>query len=68
MCRSNQDVFYNVLLLRSDDPGVQENAASALESLALDNEENQNAIREAGAIPLLTKLLSSDVPNVQHNA
>lgn len=36
-------------------------AADALRALALNNEANKTAIREAWAVPLLVKLLSSEV-------
>ena len=52
--------------LYSDDPRLQDSAASTILDLAYNNQENQKAIREAGAISLLTKLLSSDVTDVQY--
>ena len=36
-------------------------AADALRALAMSNEANKSAIREAWAVPLLVKLLGSDV-------
>ena len=42
-------------------------AAGALQSLAVD-EDNQKKIKSLGAIPLITKLLSSRTPEVQSNA
>lgn len=36
-------------------------AADALRALAMNNEANKTAIREAWAVPLLVKLLSSEV-------
>ena len=68
MCRSNQGVIYNVLLLSSTDTSVQLRAAVTLCNLASNNQENQNSIRLAGAIPHLTNLLSSDDPRVQYIA
>ena len=65
LCRSNQGVFYNVLLLNSDNPRVQLRAARTLANRAKHNQEYKNAIREAGAIPPLTNLLSSGDTYVQ---
>jgi hypothetical protein len=42
---------------------VKAKAAGALQSLAVD-EENQKKIKSLGAIPLITKLLSSRTPEV----
>ena len=39
-----------------------------LSNLAKNNQENQYAIRVAGAIPPLTNLLSSDDPHIQQYA
>ncbi len=42
--------------------GVTAAAADALRALAMSNEANKTAIREAWAVPLLVKLLGSEVP------
>ncbi len=41
--------------------GVTAAAADALRALAMSNEANKTAIREAWAVPLLVKLLGSEV-------
>lgn len=41
--------------------GVTAAAADALRALAMNNEANKTAIREAWAVPLLVKLLGSEV-------
>ena len=41
--------------------GVTAAAADALRAIAMNNEANKTAIREAWAVPLLVKLLGSEV-------
>ena len=55
-------------LLKSDKPGVQEQAGKALHVLAIGSEQNQDAMIAAGAVPLLVALLRSDKPAVQERA
>ena len=55
------------MLLSDKDRHVKAKAAGALQSLAVD-EDNQKKIKSLGAIPLITKLLSSRTPEVQSNA
>ncbi|MBC61332.1 MAG: hypothetical protein CMP11_02665 [Zetaproteobacteria bacterium] len=59
-CRCDQTYFSNLPLLSSNDSGVQQSAARNLAFLSRNNQENQNAIRQAGAIPRLVTLLESD--------
>ena len=54
-------------MLSDKDRHVKAKAAGALQSLAVD-EDNQKKIKSLGAIPLITKLLSSRTPEVQSNA
>ena len=56
-----------VALLRSDEPVVQEKAASALWGLS-GSRQDKDAITAAGAVPLLVALLRSDKPAVQEAA
>ena len=52
-----------MMLLSDKDRHVKAKAAGALQSLAVD-EDNQKKIKSLGAIPLITKLLSSRTPEV----
>lgn len=57
-----------VTLLRSDPPGVQEQAAAALYVSAYAALRNKDAVIAAGTVPLLVHFLRSDKPDVQETA
>ena len=62
VCREQYAIPVLVKLLEAMPfDGVTAAAADALRALALNNEGNKTAIREAWAVPLLVKLLGSEV-------
>ena len=62
MCREQYGIPVLVKLLEAMPfDAVTAAAADALRALAVNNEANKTAIREAWAVPLLVKLLSSEV-------
>ena len=62
------NLLHRTLEPHTPNPGqdrhVKAKAAGALQSLAVD-EDNQKKIKSLGAIPLITKLLSSRTPEVE---
>jgi len=62
ICREQYGIPVLVKLLEAMPfDAVTAAAADALRALAMNNEANKTAIREAWAVPLLVKLLSSEV-------
>ena len=58
--RCGVEILCDLLHRFANNVGVLISASATLGIIALDNTENQNAIREAGAIPLIVGMVDED--------